>query len=71
MAEAAAPNHVPSDAVTATISALNPDHSSAATLKLENTEKRDTLIESEKRFQQQWADSHVFEPEAPSRQISA
>lgn len=66
MAEAPAPSHIPADAVKATLSALDPEHSSAATLKLENTEKRDTLIEYEKQAQQQWADSHVFEPEAPS-----
>ena len=66
MAEAPAPKDTPRSAVAATLGALDPEHSSAATLKLENTEKRDTLVSFEKQAQQQWADSHVFEPEAPS-----
>ncbi|KAJ4297656.1 cytosolic leucyl tRNA synthetase [Kalmusia sp. IMI 367209] len=66
MAEAAAPKDIPNNAVKATLSVLDPEHSSANTLKIENTEKRDALIKEEKKYQQQWTDSHVFEPEAPS-----
>lgn len=66
MAEAPAPNDIPKSAVSATLGALDPEKSSAATLKLENTEKRDTLVAFEKQAQQQWADAQVFEPEAPS-----
>ncbi|KAK3074849.1 cytosolic leucyl tRNA synthetase [Teratosphaeriaceae sp. CCFEE 6253] len=39
---------------------------SAGTLKLENTEKRDTLIASEKKYQRAWADAKLFEADAPS-----
>jgi leucyl-tRNA synthetase len=39
---------------------------SQATMKLENTEKRDTLIEIEKRYQKKWAEDHVFEVDAPT-----
>ncbi|ODV88620.1 hypothetical protein CANCADRAFT_125746 [Tortispora caseinolytica NRRL Y-17796] len=35
-------------------------------LVLENTEKRDTLIAYEKKIQQEWRDSHLFEVNAPS-----
>ena len=35
-------------------------------LKLENTEKRDTLIEIEKKYQEQWQESKVFEADAPT-----
>ncbi|WPH04102.1 leucine--trna ligase, cytoplasmic [Acrodontium crateriforme] len=43
-----------------------PAGQAAGTLKIENTEKRDTLIASEKKYQQQWADSKIFETDAPS-----
>ena len=35
-------------------------------LKLENTEKRDVLIEVEKKYQKQWQDSKVFDSDAPT-----
>jgi leucyl-tRNA synthetase len=66
MAEAAAPSEIPSNAVKATLSALDPSAASQKTLKIENTEKRDTLITSEKQYQKKWADAHVFQPDAPS-----
>ncbi|KAF2655944.1 leucyl-tRNA synthetase-like protein [Lophiostoma macrostomum CBS 122681] len=66
MAEAPAPSSLPQSAVKATLTVLDPDHSSTKTIKLENTEKRDTLIESEKKYQQQWQEQAVFQPEAPS-----
>jgi leucyl-tRNA synthetase len=66
MAEAPAPSSLPPSAVKATLNVLDPEHSSKKTLKIENTEKRDTLIESEKKYQQLWQEQHVFEPEAPS-----
>lgn len=65
MAEAPAPKNA-SDAVTATLSVLDPAHSSKKTLTLENTEKRDTLTATEKKYQQKWQESGVFQPEAPS-----
>lgn len=66
MAEAPAPKDISQSAVKATLSVLDPDAAAAKTLKIENTEKRDTLIEAEKRYQQKWAEAKVFEPEAPS-----
>ncbi|KAF2017995.1 leucyl-tRNA synthetase-like protein [Aaosphaeria arxii CBS 175.79] len=36
------------------------------TLKIENTEKRDTLIAAEKKYQKLWAESRVFETNAPT-----
>ncbi|KAK3056383.1 cytosolic leucyl tRNA synthetase [Extremus antarcticus] len=53
-------------AVAATQNALNPAQQSIGTLKIENTDKRDTLIASEKKYQRQWADSKIFEQDAPS-----
>ncbi|KAF2105575.1 hypothetical protein BDV96DRAFT_509206 [Lophiotrema nucula] len=47
-------------------SALDPSAASEKTLKIENTEKRDTLVESEKKYQKAWADDHVFESNAPT-----
>ena len=55
-------------AVQATQKALDPSQQSSGTLKIENTEKRDTLIESEKKYQQAWAESKIFEQDAPSLQ---
>jgi leucyl-tRNA synthetase len=66
MAEAPAPKNLASDAVKATLDTLDPAHSSAKTLKIENTEKRDTLVESEKKYQKLWQENGVFQPEAPS-----
>ncbi|KAF2711963.1 leucyl-tRNA synthetase [Pleomassaria siparia CBS 279.74] len=66
MAEAPAPSKIPSDAVKATLSVLDPDHSSKNTLKIENTEKRDALIESEKKYQNLWQEKAVFQPDAPT-----
>jgi len=68
MAEATAPSDIPHSAVQATLSALDPNKASEKTLKIENTEKRDTLIAAEKTYQQKWAESRIFEPEAPSLQ---
>ncbi|KAK4667545.1 cytosolic leucyl tRNA synthetase [Podospora pseudopauciseta] len=39
---------------------------SSKTKELRGTEKRDTLIEIEKRYQQKWEEDHVFEVDAPS-----
>jgi leucyl-tRNA synthetase len=68
MAEAPAPSDIPNSAVQATLSALDPNKASEKTLKIENTEKRDTLVAAEKSYQQKWAESRIFEPEAPSLQ---
>ncbi|KAM4059125.1 tRNA synthetases class I (I, l, M and v) domain-containing protein [Hirsutella rhossiliensis] len=38
------------------------------TKELKGTEKRDSLIAIEKKYQQKWAESHVFEQDAPSIQ---
>lgn len=38
----------------------------AGSLEIKNTDKRDTLIASEKKYQQQWQESKVFEQDAPS-----
>ncbi|KAK4909560.1 cytosolic leucyl tRNA synthetase [Elasticomyces elasticus] len=38
----------------------------AGTLKLENTEKRDTLITSEQLYQRKWADAKIFQQDAPT-----
>ena len=35
-------------------------------LKMENTEKRDSLITIEEKYQKQWQDAKVFEPDAPT-----
>ena len=66
MAEAAVPKDVPKDAVTATIDLLKPQETQDKTLKIENTEKRDTLIEAEKKYQKSWEEQGVFQPDAPS-----
>ncbi|KAK5661310.1 hypothetical protein OQA88_11205 [Cercophora sp. LCS_1] len=42
------------------------DLSISKTKELKGTEKRDTLIEIEKRYQQQWEEDKVFEVDAPS-----
>ncbi|KAL8921893.1 MAG: hypothetical protein Q9208_005497 [Pyrenodesmia sp. 3 TL-2023] len=46
--------------------ALDPANAARSTLKLENTEKRDTLIKIEKRYQKQWQESNIFNAAAPS-----
>ncbi|KAI9760751.1 MAG: 2-isopropylmalate synthase [Chaenotheca gracillima] len=53
-------------ATQATLSALDPSKNSKNTFKLENTEKRDTLISIEKRYQAKWAEDGIFEVNAPS-----
>ncbi|KAJ9223473.1 hypothetical protein DTO271D3_4215 [Paecilomyces variotii] len=45
---------------------VDPSAGSAATLQLQNTEKRDTLVKIEKKYQAKWQESHVFESNAPS-----
>ncbi|KAL9040610.1 MAG: hypothetical protein Q9214_004418, partial [Letrouitia sp. 1 TL-2023] len=46
--------------------ALDPANSSKNTLKLENTEKRDTLIALEKKYQARWQQNAVFNASAPT-----
>ncbi|KAK7544018.1 uncharacterized protein J3D65DRAFT_608230 [Phyllosticta citribraziliensis] len=53
-------------AAQATMAALDPSNSSKNTLKIENTEKRDTLIAAEKKYQKIWQDTKVFQQDAPS-----
>ncbi|KAL4791213.1 hypothetical protein BDV19DRAFT_314022 [Aspergillus venezuelensis] len=53
-------------AAAASAAALDPGNSSKNTLKLENTEKRDTLIAIEKKYQAQWKENKVFEVDAPT-----
>ncbi|KAI9038161.1 leucine--tRNA ligase CDC60 [Aspergillus affinis] len=53
-------------AAAASAAVLDPGNSSKNTLKLENTEKRDTLIAIEKKYQAIWKDNKVFEVDAPS-----
>ncbi|KAL5334754.1 hypothetical protein BJX70DRAFT_377394 [Aspergillus crustosus] len=53
-------------AAAASAAALDPGHSSKNTLKLENTEKRDTLVAIEKKYQAQWKENKVFEVDAPT-----
>ncbi|KAI8935036.1 hypothetical protein NX059_008700 [Plenodomus lindquistii] len=66
MAEAQVPPDVPKSAVAATMELLKPQEAESKTLKIENTDKRDTLIEAEKRYQQAWQEQGVFNPDAPS-----
>ncbi|KAJ5168003.1 Leucine--tRNA ligase cytoplasmic [Penicillium canariense] len=53
-------------AAAASAAALDPSESTKNTLKLENTEKRDSLIAIEKKYQAQWKENKVFEVDAPS-----
>ncbi|KAF3388397.1 hypothetical protein F1880_004380 [Penicillium rolfsii] len=53
-------------AAAASAAALDPSNSTKNTLKLENTEKRDSLIAIEKKYQAQWKENKVFEVDAPS-----
>lgn len=41
----------------------------AGPIKLENTAKRDLLQSLESKYQQQWANEHVFEVDAPTREL--
>ncbi|KAI4241785.1 MAG: hypothetical protein L6R40_004331 [Gallowayella cf. fulva] len=53
--------------VNASVSdALDPANAARSTLKLENTEKRDTLIAIEKKYQKKWQESEVFKATAPT-----
>lgn len=52
-------------AIQATLEALNPSLTQAATMKIENTDKRDTLTSYEQKAQQAWQQSGVFETDAP------
>ncbi|KAF3191307.1 cytosolic leucyl tRNA synthetase [Orbilia oligospora] len=42
------------------------EDASKNTIKLENTEKRDSLIEIEKRYQKKWQEAKIFEIDAPT-----
>ncbi|KAJ6126706.1 hypothetical protein N7523_002318 [Penicillium sp. IBT 18751x] len=53
-------------AAAAASAALDPSNGTKNTLKLENTEKRDSLIAIEKKYQAQWKKDKVFEVDAPS-----
>lgn len=64
--EAQVPKDAPKSAVAATLDLLKPQEAESKTLKIENTEKRDTLIEAEKRYQKAWEEQGVFNPDAPS-----
>ncbi|EEB06943.1 cytoplasmic leucine-tRNA ligase Lrs1 [Schizosaccharomyces japonicus yFS275] len=44
--------------------------SQTAKLKLENTTKRDTLIDWENKYQKKWEDEHIFEVNAPLEDMS-
>lgn len=55
-------------AVQATKEALDPSNASKGTLKIENTDKRDTLIAIEKKYQQKWQEARIFEQNAPTIQ---
>ncbi|OAL56456.1 leucyl-tRNA synthetase [Pyrenochaeta sp. DS3sAY3a] len=66
MAEAPVSKEVPKSAVAATLDLLKPQEAESKTMKIENTEKRDTLIEAEKRYQKAWEEQGVFNPDAPS-----
>ncbi|CBX93570.1 hypothetical protein IAQ61_009256 [Plenodomus lingam] len=66
MAEALVTQDAPKSAVAATLELLKPQEAESKTLKIENTDKRDTLIEAEKRYQRAWEEQGVFNPDAPS-----
>ncbi|EHA18526.1 hypothetical protein CBS63078_5013 [Aspergillus niger] len=53
-------------AAAAAASAAALEQGTKNTMKLENTEKRDTLIALEKKYQAQWKANKVFEVDAPS-----
>ncbi|KAJ9649428.1 cytosolic leucyl tRNA synthetase [Coniosporium tulheliwenetii] len=52
--------------MAAVVDGLDPASASQKTLKIENTEKRDTLIAAEQQYQKKWQDEGVFDAEAPS-----
>ncbi|KAF1944253.1 leucyl-tRNA synthetase [Clathrospora elynae] len=56
----------PKSAVAATLDQLKPQEAESKTLKIENTDKRDTLITAEKKYQKAWEEQGVFNPDAPS-----
>jgi leucyl-tRNA synthetase len=66
MAEATNLSGAPKSAVAATLEQLKPQEAESKTLKIENTEKRDTLIAEEKKYQKAWEEQGVFNPDAPS-----
>ncbi|KAI4666256.1 uncharacterized protein J4E79_002293 [Alternaria viburni] len=66
MAEATKLSDAPKSAVAATLEQLKPQEAESKTLKIENTEKRDTLIAEEKKYQKSWEEQGVFNPDAPS-----
>ncbi|KAK3693994.1 leucyl-tRNA synthetase [Podospora appendiculata] len=43
-----------------------PADPSKATLQIHNTDKRDSLVEFEKKYQQEWADANLFATDVPS-----
>lgn len=53
-------------AVQATKEALDPSNSTSGKLKIENTDKRDTLVASEKKYQDAWAQAKIFDQDAPN-----
>ncbi|KAK2801946.1 cytosolic leucyl tRNA synthetase [Onygenales sp. PD_10] len=53
-------------AAAAAAAALDSSNGAKNTLKLENTDKRDTLIAIEKKYQAKWKADKVFEVDAPS-----
>ncbi|QIW97279.1 hypothetical protein AMS68_002797 [Peltaster fructicola] len=55
-------------AVQATQQAVDPGNTTSGTLKIENTDKRDTLIAAEKKYQKQWTEARIFEQNAPTLQ---
>ena len=66
MAEATKLSDAPKSAVAATLEQLKPQETESKTLKIENTDKRDTLIAEEKKYQKSWEEQGVFNPDAPS-----
>lgn len=66
MAEATKLSDAPKSAVAATLEQLKPQEAESKTLKIENTEKRDTLTAQEKKYQKAWEEQGVFNPDAPS-----
>ena len=66
MAETTKSSEAPKSAVAATLEQLKPQEAESKTLKIENTDKRDTLIAEEKKYQKSWEEQGVFNPDAPS-----
>ena len=61
MAETTKSSDAPKSAVAATLEQLKPQEAESKTLKIENTDKRDTLIAEEKKYQKSWR----FQPGCP------